>query len=276
MIFVTCMYNRPQVSELYLLGLNRLRKIKDFKTLVAVSDEESKRLCEKHGITHFEYENFPLGKKHNERFRKALESKEPYIVHSGDDDIMSDDLYRAYLEIEVEGIHEYIKPRGLLFYEPKRQAAIQLHDGNLFGAFRMFKSETVESVGTQLVVHFTSDTFIGGKIYEHEQKYSLPKYVADYYIDKVRCAKVVTRMQLYNDDINKGLDFSSESKLIEARVKPHIVDLGTPQVVDVKSSQNIWNFDNYYRQGTVVSKDQVLRLMREDEKKQLEVIAKLR
>ena len=43
-LFTTIMYNRPLVSELYLLGLQRLKKFYDFDTLVVVSDDASAEL----------------------------------------------------------------------------------------------------------------------------------------------------------------------------------------------------------------------------------------
>jgi hypothetical protein len=107
------MYNRPQISEVYLLGLKRLQKIKDFDILVCCSDAASIDLCEKYNIDWFFYENHPLGLKHNVLFRTALENyKFDYLIHSGDDDVLTDKGFQELISL-IERGEKYIVNKNL-------------------------------------------------------------------------------------------------------------------------------------------------------------------
>lgn len=270
-LFTTIMYNRPKVSELYLLGLERLKQIHDFDTLVIVSDQETADLCEKYGVEHYYHENLPLGKKHNFMLEKCLEKDFDYLIHSGDDDIMSNRLFMDYCLLFENSEHDYIKAHGLYFYDLKSNKALNFQPKNTFGAFRAFKRSMLEDIAIQCHCVFRQDVLIGGKSYHYGNIYSLPNYIAQYYHDKALCSIDLYFVGLWGDELNKTLDFSSESKLIEANVKAHIVKHETPQIIDFKSEQNIWKFEKYYTSSTDATKEEVFSLLGD---KEIEHIAK--
>lgn len=273
MMFAGCAYGRPKVFRVALLGLERLRKIKDFDVLLAVSDEESSKVCDEFGIDYFEYENKPLGKKHNEVFKQAIEQYEHnYIIQFSDDDVMSNELFKEYLFIEEYNICEYIKPKGLYFYDTKTKKGLNFNPKNTFGAFRMFQKDMLQRVGYQYVIQFTQLIQIGGKVYNEGVNYSLPKYIADYYISKNVATKQAEYFELWNPEKNHALDFSSESKIIECNIPHTIVDLGEPQIIDIKSEQNIWSFEKYYTHSIDANMTNLMAIFGDAEKEALSVI----
>lgn len=273
MMFAGCAYGRPKVFRVALLGLERLRKIQDFDVLLAVSDEESAKVCDEFGIDYFEYENKPLGRKHNEVFKQAIEEYEhDYIIQFSDDDVMSDALFQEYLNIEQENKSQYIRPKGLYFYDTKTGKGLNFDPKNTFGAFRMFKKEMLQKVGYQYVVQFTQEILIGGKVYNEKVNYSLPKYIADYYISKNCATKQAEYFELWNPEKNHALDFSSESKIIECNIPFTVVDLGSPQIIDIKSEQNIWSFEKYYTHSVDANMTELMAIMGVAEKEALRLI----
>lgn len=268
-LFTTIMYNRPKVSEIYLLGLQRLKEIADFDVLVIVSDEASAELCNKYEIKYYYHENLPLGLKHNFMFEKCLEQEFDYVIHSGDDDVISNDLFAHYVSLFANGEHEYIKAHGLYFYDLFTHKALDFQPKNTFGAFRAFKRELIERVGYQCHVTFNQSVQIGGKQYDEGCMYSLPKHLAEYYKEKNCCIIEYTYFNLWGNDKNHGLDFSSESKLIESGVKAHIVKFDDPQIIDFKSEQNIWSFKRYWTMSTDADTEKVLSMLSEAEREKV-------
>jgi hypothetical protein len=146
---------------------------------------------------------------------------------------------------------------------------ITIQPKNTFGAFRAFKRELIERVGYQCHVVFNQSVQIGGKQYDEGCMYSLPKHLAEYYKEKNCCIIEYTYFNLWGNDKNHGLDFSSESKLIESGVKAHIVKFDDPQIIDFKSEQNIWSFKNYWTMSTDADTDKVLRMLSEAEREKV-------
>lgn len=229
--------------------------------MVIVSDDASKELCDKYGVENYYYKNFPLGEKHNFMLNKCLEKDFDYLIHSGDDDVMSTRLFMDYIMLFQSSDYEYIKTFGLYFYDIKTKKALDFRPKNTFGAFRAFKRDLLERVGIQCLCSFNQDVIIGGKSYLGGNMYSLPKYIADYYLDKNKLSIESEYVGLWANELNKTLDFSSESKLIEAGVKAHVLTYDKPQIIDFKSEQNIWKFESYYVSSKDATKEEVLSLL---------------
>jgi len=263
------MYNRPQISEYYLLGLKRLQKIKDFDILVCCSDAQSIDLCEKYDIDWFYYENTPLGLKHNVLFRTALENYSfDYLIHSGDDDVLSDKGFKELISLMEKG-ERYIVNTKLYFYSTQSKKGLKLDTPITMGAFRVFSRDILEDYGYSTTVHFKKPIQIGGKTYT-EGEYILPKKIADYYLSLNACAYVDTNMSLYADNISKGLDFSSHSKLVECGVNPCYTDFC--EIVDIKSKQNITSFHKLWGKSKDVSANDIFSIMGEKEIDLLQIL----
>lgn len=261
-LFVTCFYNRPKISKLYLLGLKRLKKIYNFDILVCCSDNESIKLCNEFDIKYITYTNIPLGVKHNELFNYALTKDFDYLIHSGDDDILSDKGFLKLLELIKDG-KEYICHTNLYFYDTESKNGVKFVNDMPMGAFRVFKRSILEDYAITTKVQFKRDFLLGDKEYLEGCEYLLPNKIANYYVEKGICAKAGDVFRLYPNKINTGLDFASHCKLLECGVKPTIVS--DCEIVDVKSSQNIWGFTKLSSKGYSVDTKEIFELMGEAE-----------
>lgn len=260
-LFVTIFYNRPKISKLYLLGLKRLQAIHDFDILICVSDSESEQLCINEGLKYFYYKNLPLGVKHNRLFEEALNIKFDYLIHSGDDNLMSNRLFEEIIEETTLNFHHYIRPKGLYFYDTTTKKGLKFNPSNTFGAFRVFSRELIENVGKTYAVTFRQqhNQFNEGCTYE------IKKRLYDY-LNHI--GVVALKYQVFNiweNDINCGLDFSSETRIIDGGYEPFTIDLGEPHIIDIKSEQNIWQFKKYTHSADTVAPKQIFKLIGQEE-----------
>ena len=265
-LFVTIFYNRPEISKLYLLGLKRLQAIHEFDILICVSDAKSEQLCIDEGIKYFYYKNLPLGVKHNRLFEEALNIKFDYVIHSGDDNLMSNQLFEEFIKETTLNLHHYIRPKGLYFYDTNTKRGLNFNPSNTFGAFRVFSRSLIENIGKTYAVTFRQNVnqFKEGCTYEVKK----PLYE---YLNKVGVISLKYEVfNIWDNDINHGLDFSSETRIIEGGYKPFIVDLGEPHIIDVKSEQNIWKFEKYLDASKEVSNRQIFKLIGVEEVSYLE------
>lgn len=263
-LFAMTMYKRPQISELCLLGLERLRKIHDFEILVCGSTDEDREVCK--GVNYIHHENLPLGKKNNYLFQTALEGNFDYLVNLGSDNLASDKLWEHYLTLR----EDYVKPKGIYFLDSETQRAVKVAPQNTLGAFRMFSRELLENVGKTYAVTFRQDV----NQFKQGHTYEIKKRLYEY-LNKVGViALQYETFNLWAEDINNGLDFSSESRIIENGYTAHVVDFGKPQVIDVKSDGNIWKYEKF-TDNPQASKREVFSLIGEKEIKHLNKIINL-
>ena len=100
----------------------------------------------------------------------------------------------------------------------------------------------LEEVGLQYLVTFRQNV----NNYKDQSMYWINKSLYDYLNKKAIIATHAERFELWHPDKNEHLDFSSEARIVEMNVKETIIDLGSPQIIDVKSEQNIWKFERYW------------------------------
>jgi hypothetical protein len=259
-LFLACAYNRPKILRLSLLGLQRLQKVRQFDTLIACSDKESIEVCKEFGVNYFEYENLPIGKKKNELFEQGLKTNADYFIEFADDDLMSNELFEHYIKEFQKGV-DYIKPKGLYFYDTKSKRALNFNPQNTFGAFRAFSRQTLENAGNKYLVTFRQDV----NEYKGQSMYYINKGLYDYIQPKGLIALHQEKFELWHPEKNKSLDFSSEANLMQVNVKATIADLGTPQVIDVKSEQNIWKFERYFVNSIDAKTEALFKMLSKEE-----------
>lgn len=265
LLFTTCFYNRPEISKLYLLGLERLKKIHDFDLLVCCSDKASAELCKKEDVKYFIHENLPLGEKHNVLFKKCLEYDFDFLIHSGDDDILTDKGFLRLLGAMKE--HKYIVHDTLYFYSIIEDIMIKHKAMQPMGAFRAFRRDILEGNATFVLGHFRQDVKIGNKVYNEGCKYWIPNKLYHHYNSMALLAYEGEKFELYDNSLNSGLDFSSHSTLIEQGVEPYLID--DCEIIDVKSNQNISNFNKLLLRSEQVDKNEVFSSLSDEEKNYL-------
>lgn len=187
---ITCMYNRPKVSEVFLTGMKRL----GIPVIAAVSDIPSVTVCNKMRTQNFLTDNAPLGNKWNEAAKYALTVEGwTHLIISGDDDLYSND-YRDRLE-EFQD-HPFVGIESTYMVSPKERHALHFRYNNTvaMGGGRMLKREVVEKMG--------------GVLYDAKQNKSID-HVGDMMLlehgylpaiidtDKTLCVSVKTKQNIW-------------------------------------------------------------------------------
>lgn len=115
---VTSLYNRPEVSEVFIAGMRRL----GIGIFVSVSEPRSRDLCKRLDVPYIEENNFPVGRKLNNTLRAALKLDWTHLMISGDDDVYTESILEVYEQ------HKYqpsIGFKSLYFVHPSSQRSIK-------------------------------------------------------------------------------------------------------------------------------------------------------
>ena len=146
LLCVTCMYDRPKVSAIFLQGMRRL----GIPVLAAVSDMASKRLCiEKMRTMCIVVDNSPLGAKWNAVVKQALLFPSwTHLLISGDDDLYSDEFLQRIEEFQD---NPFIGIESTYMVSPQEKHALHFRYnhgvGIAMGGGRVLKREVVEKMG---------------------------------------------------------------------------------------------------------------------------------
>jgi hypothetical protein len=133
------MWERPQVSEIFLNGMSRL----NIPVLSAVSDIRSRALCKLYETDYIETANFPLGEKWNTIATASLDYDWTHMVLAGDDDLFTNEfieLAEQYRDLPFTGL------RGMIMIEPRTHTAIKFRYEKpvAIGTGRVFQREVIE------------------------------------------------------------------------------------------------------------------------------------
>jgi hypothetical protein len=172
LLAVTCMYNRPVISEIFLENMNRLK----IDVLPAVSDTPTDKVCAKFlykgVIDVFLKANNPLGEKWNAVVKVALEYPDwTHLLIIGDDDILSPCILPL---IESNAHHPFIGLSQMFMIEPQTKRAIRFHynTGVVLGSGRVLQRKIVEDLQGELFAPHLErelDTSADIKLWEHSR-----------------------------------------------------------------------------------------------------------
>jgi len=226
---ITCMYNRPKVSELFLIGMKRL----GIPVVAAVSDDESEVLCWDNKVEYEWIKNEPLGNKWNEIACHALMlGRWTHLLISGDDDLYSND-FRDRLEEYQD--HPLVGIESTYMVSPSDKQALYFKynlnrptDDSPFypialGGGRMLKREVVEKLNGNL----------------------------------------------YNPEQNKSLDHYGDMVLMEQGYFPVIIDTDKTLCVSVKTRTNIWPIENFKNLAAEIDYEKAVGILPQSERRMI-------
>ena len=216
---LTAVHGRPFVTKLFYTAVDRLREQwapHEVVCYVAGDDPVHRQIAKRFRAVWCEVPNNPLGAKFNVGALAALADGVDYLLMMGSDDLLSPVLAERYKQRLEQGVR-YMGMTGLRFVDPVFSRAAQM---------LMFRSKhrRYEPVGPGRVLSHALLTELRG----------IPFFPL----------------------VRKGLDWNLHQQ-IEARTEiGSCVDLmasGDHQfVVDVKTHQNMWDFDHIASYGTAV------------------------
>ncbi len=135
------MFNRPEVSEVFITGMRRL----GIDLFASISDAKSRDLCRRLDVPFIEENNFPVGRKMNKTLEAAMKLDWTHLMISGDDDIYTQSILDTYEQ------HKYELAVGfnnIYFVQPSSKRAVKFsYDSEkTIGAGRLISRSVVEMV----------------------------------------------------------------------------------------------------------------------------------
>lgn len=236
-------WKRPEITEICFVGINRLRKNSRFpiETLVVISEESMIPLCDKYNIRWTFYKNDPLGEKKNHALNVAMNDIAwDYLIEIGSDDIIKDELLELYYPLM--GKYDFFGTKDAVVINSATGQCRRLRSDTPYGLGRCVSRKALESCyGVEVLAN------------EHiiSSKLNIPAgQVGHIRVDQAKeleglgRVKIVgkPRYKLWKDEINKGLDNSSDYFLMKQGIGHKGVSTNKPLTIDIKSEVNIWPF----------------------------------
>lgn len=265
---IFAMNNRPRQSRLFMLGLNRLRKVHPHLLAFAcVTHPDDEALCAEFGVEYAQSPNVPSDK-FNVALALAMSSSATHFIVMGDDDLLSDAGLDLLIHYAEQGNHYCgFKTNG--FYDLKTGKAMThtqpFKCNKLIGAGRMMSRNAIVNTCRKITMdckrdfdkHRQGDKIIVSPVVaEYLEGYGLAKSTGEHF------------ESLWPAGMNKTLDFYSETKLVMAGFTPVCVDDDRIHVVDVKDipHNNIWPMSILERKCKPSTFEKVMWFLSEEEK----------
>lgn len=274
-LIYTAMNERHKVSELWCRAIARfIAAAPDGITcqvLAVISQPESEEILNHYGFQWVYEENKPLGRKFNTGLNYALGNINfDYLLLMGDDDLILPEAW-IYYEPWMEAQLPYFGFRSLYFYSPAQRKAVLFDYINsaaankLVGCGRMFHHLAIRRAAYVQSVKFSQPYNYGTAIYPAHTMVQLPEYKARYFIG-MKLAKAISEpvYQLWRPDQNSGLDNESEIKMLMNGFEPVVIETEEPLMIDVKTSKNIWKFNNFISVGDAVDEATIAAMLDPD------------
>lgn len=236
-------WKRPQITEICFMGLNRLRNNSRYpiEAYAVISEDSMIPLCERYNIKWTFYKNEPLGEKKNHGLNEAMKLDWDYLIEIGSDDLIKDELIELYAD--YFGKHEMFGTKDSVIIDSSTGKCRRLQSDTPYGLGRCISRKTIErhcygydcraKVGIMAQGRTTAEGQVG--FFRPEQAKELEG------LGRVEILGE-PRVKLWRDDINRGLDNSSNYFLLTVGVGYKTVETTKPLTIDVKGKDNIWPF----------------------------------
>jgi len=241
---ITCHHFRHDLAELFYLGVERLQEDYDCQVYAAITkdDKKSIAIAEKNGAKYVLCDNKPLGRKWNKAYELALKDKgqDPLIMILGEDNLVSDEIVKDWYE----------------YFEPQRICV----------GFNKCGVIDTKTGASKLWEYKDSQRLIGaGRVFEEPKPFTVGKTVrpiriGDYQLDLKReipidnnamndnGRNIVKPREIYalwDDNLNSGLDRSSEANLALLGIGYEQIQDDRIHVIDFKTDANIHPFSEF-------------------------------
>lgn len=268
-------WKRPEITEICFKGIERLRKNSRFpiEAFCVISEDEKVGLCEKYGIKWTFYKNEPLGEKKNHGLTEAMKLDWDYLIEIGSDDILKDELIELYSN--YFGKYEMFGTKDSVIIDSNSGSCRRLVSDTPYGLGRCISREVIEKhchgvdvLAKESIISIGRTTRMGEKgFFKVEQAKEL---------ENLGRVEIIgnPRYKLWRDDINKGLDNSSNYFLLTVGVGYKTVKTEEPLSIDVKGKDNIWPYSD--KLGTKYELAKALEGLSQDEQSALVALWKRR
>jgi hypothetical protein len=204
-------------------------------------------LCRLYDVIAVEHRNLPLGEKWNFGLKEALKYKWDYLLTLGSDDLLSGELLRTYtFEDEAAGLNRC----GILDTLTGETAIFD--NSYAIGCGRVIRRDVIERMGDMVTVKYR-DCHVGPfGVITPGKKITISRH----FLNRIGQAEIIseekTTPKLWGDDLNQGLDYSSDCLLTANGVIQKIYPSDKILALDLKSGVNIWPFEHYTKKDFTI------------------------
>jgi len=245
---LSCIWKRPQVTELFLAGIRRLQNDFDVSGTIVVSTDEDMALVTSLLPSNFEvisYPNNPLSNKFNQGLFHAMKSEWDGLLIMGSDNLLSNEG----LGLLIDSNKPYVGFGDIHFFSTEtREWRLFTHDSTrLIGAGRLIKREVLNLLCNRVTCYFRKDRDIAGVTYKAREPFETTMDVAKYYegLDYVRDISRPRNKGLWEKGLDCALDNSSEMHLAMLGFAPFKIKDEKVHLIDIKTNQNVTNFNRF-------------------------------
>lgn len=231
-----------------MMGMKRLSQEFDIEGTFVVSEDEDYNTVRRFAPSNFNIitaPNNPVSDKFNAGFFEAMKTDFDYLLIMGSDDLLSNDGLRLLIDTNKH----YVGFGEMAIYgtQTSEWRRYKYDSGRLIGAGRLIKREALESFMNRCVTYFRKDRDFGGITYKARQEFETSVSIFNYLksIDFVVDCSRPFNQGLWEKGLNRGLDNSSELRLVMKGYVPNKIESEKVHILDIKTDQNITNFDKF-------------------------------
>lgn len=257
-------WKRPEITEICFVGINRLIKNSRFpiEAFAVISEESMIPLCNKYNIKWTFYKNDPLGEKKNHGLNEAMKLEWDYLLEIGSDDLVKDDLVELYAP--YFGKYDLFGTKDAIIINSADGMCRRLNSDTTYGLGRMISRKVLEQFAYGYDVLALESILCSGRTTPKDQiGFFKPEQAKE--LELLGRVKIINgpRYKLWRDEINKGLDNSSDFFLMKNGIGHKAIKTNKPLCIDIKGDDNIWKFNP--RLGTPYDIEKALEGLSQEE-----------
>ena len=258
-------WKRPEITEICFKGINRLIKNSrlPIKAFAVISEDSMVPLCKKYKIDYTFYKNEPVGEKKNHGLNEAMKLDGwEYLLEIGSDDLVKDELITLYEP--YFGKYDLFGTKDAIVINSEDGACMRLKSDTTYGLGRCMSRKALECAYGVDVIAKTDILAMGRSTPKGQRGFFKVDQAKE--LESLGRVEIVgkPRYRLWRDDINRGLDNSSDYFFMKNGIGHRAIKTDKPLCIDIKGKENIWPFNP--KLGSVYDLDKALEGLSEEEK----------
>lgn len=220
-LFFIAIHKRLPVVRQCFDNLANLQKTFNISVFCVCSDIVEAELCSSYDFDFTIEENHPLGRKLNKGLRAAMDLDFTHLIQLGSDDIITADLLNKYVKLSAED-----------YFGINKFIAVDIEN----------KRAKLWTYGSETQGGLINHPIGAGRVFS-----------------KKALKDVLSRTDLWEDERQKVLDGDSDLTMIKNGYRALIVPVEFIGIIDIKTDDNIWGFDEIG--GVAFDYEQVKKLI---------------
>lgn len=136
-------HERPEISEIFWLGIHRLRQNFNISTFAIVSDEDNLKLSKVNSDYFLSTSNEPLGRKMNHGLSEAMKLDFDYLMQLGSDDLITNNILFEYEKV-MQSQNPFFGLNKSIIFNCKTSKYKKLDCDHIHGGGRCIRKDIIE------------------------------------------------------------------------------------------------------------------------------------